>query len=170
MSNEGMMKLSFIPKRLAALTGLLVAASCLALSQTADQQALQKSASEQEEVLQLDRELLEARRLATKGDTTALERILADDFTATSLNGRTASRAQYIKYSARPNLSFRNFSTDEVKVRIYGDAAVVTGRTTVTGRDQGEEFNTRFRYTRVYVKRGGRWQIVTSHLTTSETQ
>ncbi len=41
---------------------------------------------------------------------------------------------------------------------------MVTGRTTVKGRDRGEEFDTQFRYTRVYVKRGGRWQIVTSHL------
>lgn len=169
MSNQGMLKLSSIPNRLAALTGLLVAASCLALGQTADQQTQQKSDSE-EEVLRLDHELLEARRLAAKGDTTALDRILADDFTATSLNGRMASRAQYLKYSARPNLSFRNFSTDEAKVRIYGDTAVATGRTTVTGRDQGEEFNTRFRYTRVYVKRSGRWQLITSHLTTSATQ
>jgi ketosteroid isomerase-like protein len=164
-----MTKLSSTPKRFAAVAGILVAWSCLAHGQTTVRQARQTRANEPA-VLRLDRELLEARRQATRGVTTTLNRILADDFIATSLRGRTANKAQYIKYSARPNLSFRNFRTDEVKARIYGDAAVVTGRTTVRGRDQGEEFNTRFRYTRVYVKRGGQWQIVTSHLTTSATQ
>lgn len=163
MNNESMMRLSSIPKRLAALTGLLVAASCLALGQTTDRPARQTGADEQE-VLRLDRELIEARRQATKGDTTALDRILADDFIATSLMGRAANKALYIKSSTRPNLSFHNFNTEEVKARMYGNTAVVTGRTTVKGRDQGEEFDTQFRYTRVYVKRDGRWQIVTSHL------
>jgi ketosteroid isomerase-like protein len=164
MNIEDVMKRVPAPKRLAAGAWLLVAASCLALGQESTQQARQRDADEQE-VLRLDRELLEARQQATKGDTTMLNRILADDFIATSLRGRVANKAQYLKYSARPNLSFRNFNADEVKARLYGDTAVVTGRTTVKGRDQGEEFDTQFRYTRVCVKRDGRWQIVTSHLT-----
>ena len=158
------MKLLSIPKHFAVVMGFLIAAPCLALGQTTDQQARLTGVSEQE-VLQLDRELLEARRKATKGDGTALDRILADDFTATSLRGRVANKAQYMKYSMRPNLSFHNFNIEEVKARVYGDAVVVTGRTTVKGRYQDEEFDTQFRYTRLYVKRGGRWQIVTSHLT-----
>ncbi|MDQ3258711.1 MAG: nuclear transport factor 2 family protein, partial [Acidobacteriota bacterium] len=79
--------------------------------------------------------------------------------------GRVANKAQYMKYSMRPNLSFHNFNIEEVKARVYGDAVVVTGRTTVKGRYQDEEFDTQFRYTRLYVKRSGRWQIVISHLT-----
>ncbi|MDQ3252943.1 MAG: nuclear transport factor 2 family protein [Acidobacteriota bacterium] len=160
-----MMKLLSIPKYFAAVTGLLIAASCLALGQTTDQQQARQNGVTEQEVLQLDRELIEARRKATKGDATALDRILADDFIATSLRGRVANKAQYIKYSTRPNLSFHNFNTEEVKARVYGDAAVITGRTTVKGRYQDEEFDTQFRYTRLYVKRGGLWQIVTSHLT-----
>ena len=161
-SDEELMKLKSITRKLGAV--VLAAALFSAPGEAATHKATQQSSAEQE-VMQLDRELLEARRQATKGDTTVLERILADDFIATSLNGRVTNKTQYIKNSTSPNLSFDAFSTDDVKVRVYGDGAVVTGRTTVKGHYKDEEFTTSFRYTRGFVKRNGRWQIVTSHLT-----
>lgn len=160
MNPQDIRKLKSVLKRLAIFMTLAITASLPIPSQTASQ-----TANAEQEVRQLDRELIEARRSATKGDITGLDRILADDFIATSLNGRVTNKAQYIKSSTSPQLSFTNFNIEDVKVRVYGDAAVVTGRTTVKGRYEDQEFNTQFRYTRVYLKRAGRWQIVTSHLT-----
>jgi len=45
-------------------------------------------------------------------------------------------------------------------VRLYGDVAVVTGRATPKGIADGREFGEPIRYSRVYVKRDGRWQVV----------
>ena len=50
-------------------------------------------------------------------------------------------------------------------VRLYGNTAVVTARAEVRGRDLGEEFNGPYRYTRVWVKRNGRWQTVSYQAT-----
>jgi ketosteroid isomerase-like protein len=52
-----------------------------------------------------------------------------------------------------------------VKVRVYGDAAVVTGRATIkgqlkTGADSAQDISGQYRYTRVYVKQQGQWRLV----------
>ncbi|MBA3715387.1 MAG: nuclear transport factor 2 family protein [Pyrinomonadaceae bacterium] len=48
-------------------------------------------------------------------------------------------------------------------MRVYGDAAVVTGRWASKGTRKGKTFDDNERYTTVYVKRDGRWQIVSDH-------
>jgi ketosteroid isomerase-like protein len=63
------------------------------------------------------------------------------------------------------SLKYESLKFDEIKVHAYGDTAVVTGRSTATGKDNGKEFAGQFRYTRVYVKRQGRWQIVATQAT-----
>ena len=62
------------------------------------------------------------------------------------------------------------FMTADTKVRVYGDTAVLTGKvikkgTYAEGPRKGQEYNFQYRYTDVYVKRNGRWQVVASHLT-----
>jgi ketosteroid isomerase-like protein len=53
------------------------------------------------------------------------------------------------------------FEVDDLRVRVYGDTAVVTGRSTPRGRDaRGQEMHGRYRFLRVWVKRDGRWQVV----------
>jgi ketosteroid isomerase-like protein len=50
-----------------------------------------------------------------------------------------------------------------VSVRVYGDAAVATGRTRASGRSHGQDVTVVLRFTDVFVRRGGRWQVVASH-------
>lgn len=121
--------------------------------------------SPEQSVRQFERAFMEARRQARRGNTTALERILAADFIATSLNGRVVNRAQYIRGSRNPNLRFTSFNVDETNVRVYGASAVVTGRVRITSRTEGGEQTFQFRYTNLYVGGGANWQIAASHLT-----
>ena len=59
-----------------------------------------------------------------------------------------------------------SIDNDEVMVRVYGDAAVVTGRSTTKRAGQGGEVMTRqVRFTRVYAKGKDRWQVVSAHNT-----
>ena len=54
---------------------------------------------------------------------------------------------------------------DDVRVRVYGDAAVATGRIRSEGTFRGQPRGGRTRFTRVFVRRGGRWQLVANQLT-----
>jgi ketosteroid isomerase-like protein len=47
-----------------------------------------------------------------------------------------------------------------MNVRVYGETALVTGRSTQRGREDGKDYCGDYRFTRVYVKAAGRWQTV----------
>ena len=54
---------------------------------------------------------------------------------------------------------------DDVQVRTFGGSAVVTGRTRATGRYQGSSMSVTLRFTDVFVRRAGKWQVVASQAT-----
>jgi ketosteroid isomerase-like protein len=57
--------------------------------------------------------------------------------------------------------TYEAFDVDDLAVRIYGDTAVVTGRSSPKGRTaKGEPIRGQYRFLRVWVKRGGSWQVV----------
>ena len=55
--------------------------------------------------------------------------------------------------------------SEDFRVRVYGDSAVVTGVTRTKGKFMRQEFSTQERATDVFVKRAGRWRCVPTHLT-----
>ena len=55
--------------------------------------------------------------------------------------------------------------SEDFRVRVYGDSAVVTGVARAKGKFMGQEFSTQERATDVFVKRDERWQCVLTHLT-----
>ncbi|MGH9881836.1 MAG: DUF4440 domain-containing protein [Pyrinomonadaceae bacterium] len=83
--------------------------------------------------------------------------------TAEQSRRKLAKRGNRIATTNRDDASIDN---DEVMVRVYGDAAVVTGRSTTKRAGQGSEVITRqVRFTRVYAKSKGRWRAVSAHNT-----
>ncbi len=148
------------------LTGvLLIIASTPALGQTRSRRPAGARISTEQRIRQLESDFIVARRQARMGNPIFLERLLSDDFIATSLNGRTVNKAQYVRISRNPNLRFSVFTPDDVTIRVYGNGAVVTGRMTATARPESGGRTFQFRYVRVYVKEGGRWQVAAIHLT-----
>jgi len=61
------------------------------------------------------------------------------------------------------DLKFQSITTDDVQVRVYGNTAVETGRSTMDGQDKGQTVPRDTRFTRVWVKQEGRWQLVANH-------
>ena len=55
-------------------------------------------------------------------------------------------------------------------MRVYGNTAVETGRSTMVGRDRGKAVPRDNRFTRVWVMTGGRWQLVANHYSLITTQ
>jgi ketosteroid isomerase-like protein len=108
-------------------------------------------------------------RAVVHPDRAFYERVLADDFTHTSHSGVFKTRAEWLaedKFGGKadPRLgrtTYEAFEVDDLAVRVYGDTAVVTGRTTPKGTDaRGQPIRGRYRFQRVWVKRQGRWQAV----------
>ena len=128
-----------------------------------------QSSSVEQELLKLERDWLDA---YTKRDVAAMERIEADDFMITFADGAVRTKADEIANLKKPAPEGQPpiFMTADTKVRVYGDTAVLTGKvimkgTYAEGPKKGEQYNLQYRYTDVYVKRNGRWQVVASHLT-----
>ncbi len=119
------------------------------------------------EVRELEAQL---NRAVVDRDRAFFERALAADFTHTSHSGKFKTRAEWMAENKFANskeeskagkTAYVTFDVDDVAVRIYGDTAVVTGRSTPKGRNaKGEPIRGQYRFLRVWVKRQRRWQVV----------
>ncbi|HYE72519.1 MAG TPA: nuclear transport factor 2 family protein [Blastocatellia bacterium] len=96
------------------------------------------------------------------GDVKTLDKIYADDFAGVASGGRAVNKGQLMELFKRvdPRVTF---TTDDLKVRLFGETGIVTGR--VTGKMQAGEVVSAFSYLHVYVKREGRWQMVAGQST-----
>ncbi len=101
-----------------------------------------------------------------KGDLDALDRILADDLIVTAGNGTTRDKKGELA-DAKPAPDFKTyfFNTEDVRVKVYGKTAVVTGHAKWRINFKGRDADNERRYTCVYVKRDGRWQMVALQVT-----
>ena len=109
---------------------------------------------------QLDQERIQAQIAA---DAAALDRLYAEDFIGIGPSGTVRAKAQVIADFTSGSLRFRTITTDDVQWRVYGDTAVETGRSTMDGQDGAKTVPSDNRFTRVWAKREGRWQLVANH-------
>ena len=93
-------------------------------------------------------------------DTVALSRMLATEFMEISRLGLVRTRADNIRDISSGDLKLLTVKYDSLSVRIYGAVAVLTGIADNTGQFRGFPFSGKIRYTRVFVRREGRWQAV----------
>ena len=116
---------------------------------------------------QLDRERIQAQ---VGADAAALDRLYAEDFIGIGPSGTERTKAQVIADFTSGSLRFQSITTDEVRWRVYGDTAVETGRSTMIGQDRGKAVPRDNRFTRVWVDRQHRWQLVANHYSLLVTQ
>ena len=97
-------------------------------------------------------------------DRATIERIIAPDWKSTGPDGRMADRAGVLAdvFETRVHRIHR-VEIDDVNARVFGDAAVVTGRTHGVGEVDGSTYDVVIRFTDTFVRREGRWQAVASH-------
>ncbi len=103
-----------------------------------------------------------------RGDTGFLGRILAEDFVAVGPRGFMLTKEQWLSRHDSGNLAYESFDWDEVRARVHGGTAVITGRQTAEGRyEDGEvrhEIRDQFRATLVFVEDGEGWLLLGLHL------
>jgi ketosteroid isomerase-like protein len=93
-------------------------------------------------------------------DVSALDKMTSDDFTLISLNGDLHVKAEVLKYFATHASESEYRKTDNLRFRVYGDAAVVTGNTIHTVQENGKDRSDAYRFTHVYIRQKGHWLLV----------
>ena len=93
------------------------------------------------------------------GDSSVVERILADDFIGVDPKGRSYDKAKMVSDTRDAPKYFVSNHANEVKVRFYGDTAVAQGSETWERRT-GDPLRGRFVWTYTWLRRNGKWQIV----------
>ena len=106
-----------------------------------------------DEIIALENRRIEA---MIKGDVQALEEILADDLIYTHTTARLDTKTSFIDAISSGKSNYRSIEREDVKVRQFGDTAVVTGHVKFHVGDNKFEA----RYLDVYAKRNGAWQMV----------
>jgi ketosteroid isomerase-like protein len=92
-----------------------------------------------------------------------LSSLLAEDFVITVEDGSTYSKAGYISHSADSSVRVDVAELSDLKVRMHGNTAVVTGAYHEKGESNGKLYEYRDRLTDVWMKIGGKWQVIASH-------
>ena len=115
------------------------------------------SAGVEDEIKKIEKERAAA---AVKADTATLAKYTSDDYTFINRNGQMADKAQTMSRLKSGDIKLTANDMSDLKVRVYGNTAVVTGRTDIKGTIGGKDMTGPVLFTRVYVKKDGRWQSV----------
>ncbi len=113
--------------------------------------------SMEQTVMQMEREWSNA---IIKKDIAGLKRIIADDFAGVESSGRVVNKAQTISEIESGSDDVQSETAEDLKVRVYGDTAIVTGRLLVNGEKNEAGYNLKLLFTKVWAKRDGQWQVV----------
>jgi uncharacterized protein (TIGR02246 family) len=144
------------------ISALIVALAPLTVGQ---KQGARRTQTESvvEKIRSLDEERIQAQIHA---DARALDRIYADDFIGIGPSGTVRTKPQVLADFTSHDLKFQSITTDDVRIRVYGNTVVETGRSTMVGQDKGKVVPRDNRFTRVWVRRQGRWRLVANHYST----
>jgi ketosteroid isomerase-like protein len=129
-----------------------------------DSKNQESSAMERNEFSRLETLWNEAHR---SGDADKLDGLWGDDLVVTVPKMPVMTKPQAITIWRSGRMKFRRYETSELRVRRYGDAAVVTGRLRRSREVNGREIQDDWRFTKVYVRRSDKWQVVAWHASES---
>jgi ketosteroid isomerase-like protein len=97
------------------------------------------------------------------GDAEVLDRLWAEDLEVAVPKMPVMTKAQALAFARSGRMKFHLYETSGVRIRIYGDAAVVTGRLRRERTLNGQVVDDDWRFTKVYVRSKGEWRVVAFH-------
>jgi ketosteroid isomerase-like protein len=89
--------------------------------------------------------------------------LLDDDFVITFEDGSVYSKTGYLSYSASSSTRIEVAEIADMKVRMHGDTAVVTGTYHEKGMDNRDAYDYHDRFTDVWMKKAGKWRLISAH-------
>ncbi len=149
------------------LAALMLLAAATGLGQDASPSPSPTPSADEKAVLQLEQDWCDA---LAKHDADFLQRALAEEYRYTDPAGRVSGKADEVARAKTGDIQIENFQLSDEKVQIYGETAVMTGQTAIKGKDKGDEISGDYRWTDLFVKRGGNWQVVASQATVIQTE
>ena len=117
----------------------------------------QKKMTVEQTLAQVEHELSDA---MVKGDTAALIKYFDAREVITDPGGMLMNKAQAIAMFKSGDLKFESMKIDDVKVRLFGNTAIVIYRTNDKGSFKGQAFEGQSRWTDTFIKMNGKWVIV----------
>jgi ketosteroid isomerase-like protein len=137
--------------------GCLVVLAVVFASYPSSAQKADPDLSTKEQIKSLEEE---RNRAILRGDAAALDRMTSDDYTFITLRGELRTKAEIVKGFQSGSFKYESRTISDLNIRLYGDTAIVTGRSTQKGVENGKDYSGDYRFTRVYVKENGRWLTV----------
>ena len=123
--------------------------------------AIPAAADDEAAVIQV---LHDACRAYQDGNAEQIEALLTSDFTLTDADGVVTTRADDVEIARKGSIRYTVFENHDMKVRLHGDAAVVTGITKVKGAAGKTQFDAKFQFTDTVVRQNGKWRVASSHI------
>jgi ketosteroid isomerase-like protein len=97
-------------------------------------------------------------------DPEAIGRFMADDWTIIGPDGREDGKDVFLALVRSGTVTHDVMESHDLRIRVYGDTAVVTARGVSGGRYHGQPFRLVERATSVFVRQQDRWRCVLTHL------
>jgi ketosteroid isomerase-like protein len=98
-----------------------------------------------------------------RGDAAALDKLWSEDLFVTVPDMPVMNKEESLAIWKSGKLKFDIYRTSDIRIRVYGDSAVVTGQLVRIRDTNSTEFEDDWRFTKVYVRRQGKWLVVTWH-------
>jgi ketosteroid isomerase-like protein len=116
----------------------------------------------EEELLKVEKGFVDA---IAKNDLEAIERFVTDNWIIINADGGIIEKERFLEVIKSGALTHEMMQSDDIRVRVYGDSAVVSALTRSKGKFMEQEFTTHERSTDVFVRHDGRWRCVLTQLT-----
>jgi uncharacterized protein DUF4440 len=144
---------------------LLLAMGVLTPAQTQKKQPVQGTAAVAEALIAIENQWVEA---LVKSDTASLDSIFADTFVDTDEHSHRSDKQGVLSVLKSGELKMESIKLSDMRVHVYGDAAVVTGSAAQVGNFKGQALAPKIIFTDTLIKRNGKWIAVASHRSAAE--
>ena len=103
-------------------------------------------------------------RAMVENDPEAIGKFMVDEWIIVGPDGSVNDKAGFLALVASGDLTHKVMETHDMEVRVYGNTAVTVARGVSGGHYQGQSFLLKERASCVFVKDGGEWRCVLTHL------
>ncbi|MES2951758.1 MAG: nuclear transport factor 2 family protein [Pseudomonadota bacterium] len=117
------------------------------------------------DIAQLTRQADAWDKAIVRKDLAAIETNMADDFRQIDGDADIETKASFVAGLVSPKLTINPYTVEDFEVRLYGDVALLSGRTHMTGSYDGKTFASHYRYIDVYARRNRVRKIVSVQIT-----
>ena len=149
-------------KRIVTVVVFVAAAAGMVFAQTAETKkasAGTRAPAQDTEAMLMKMER-DAATAIMKRDLAGFGAIFADDAIFTGPDGAIQTKAQLLADLKSGTLTIQSTEISDLKVRVFGESAVASYATTDKGKYKDRDISGRYRWTDVFLHRGGKWQIV----------